>query len=67
MLTSRIPDEMNKRNMKPADLVEAGIVSPRIAYSIYRGSTKLRLATLAKLCQLFGVQFLDDLIKYEPE
>ena len=53
--------------MKPKDLVDAGIVSQRSAYKIYDGSTALRLQTLAQLCQLFGVRFLDDLIEYEPD
>ena len=56
---------MNKRGMKPKDLVDAGIVSQRIAYEIYNGTTKLRVHTLAKLCKLFGVQFLDDLIELD--
>ena len=67
MLTSKIPTEMNKRGLKPTDLVDAGVVSQRIAYEIYKGSTKLRLSTLAELCRLFGVRFLDDLIEYTPD
>ena len=67
MLTSKIPDQMKIRSLKPSDLVEAGIVSRRIAYEIYKGSTKLRLSTLAELCRLFGVRFLDDLIEYTPD
>ena len=67
MITSKIPEQMRKRNLKPSDLVDAGIVSRRIAYEIYKGSTKLRLSTLAKLCRLFGVRFLDDLIEYTPD
>ena len=67
MLTSNIPNEMNTRGLKPADLVDAGVVSQRIAYEIYKGSTKLRLSTLAELCRLFEVQFLDDLISFNPD
>ena len=67
MLTSNIPNEMKKRGMKPQDLVEAGIVSQRIAYNIYYGATNLRLHTLAQLCKLFEVQFLDDLIALDPD
>ena len=67
MLKSKVPQEMEKRNLKPSDLVDAGIVSRRIAYEIYKGSTKLRLSTLAELCRLFGVRFLDDLIEYTPD
>ena len=53
--------------MKPQDLVEAGVVSPRIAREIYKGSTKLRLHTLEELCKLFDVRFLDDLISYSKD
>ena len=67
MLKSNIPQEMQKRNMKPQDLIDGGICSQRIAYEIYKGSTKLRLSTLAELCRLFEVQFLDDLIEYTPD
>ena len=67
MLKSNVPLEMEKRNMKPQDLVDAGVVSPRIAREIYKGSTKLRLHTLEELCKLFDVKFLDDLISYLPD
>ena len=67
MLKSNIPQEMNKRGMKPRDLVESGVASQGLAYKIYKGDTNLTLKTLARLCQLFGVQFLDDLIEYKPE
>ena len=67
MLKSKVPQEMEKRDLKPSDLVDAGIVSRRIAYEIYKGSTKLRLSTLAELCRLFGGRFLDDLIEYTPD
>ena len=58
---------MDKRGLKPQDLVRAGIVSPRIAREIYGGTVKLRLRTLAKLCDLMDVKFLDDLMEYKPE
>ena len=64
MLKSRIPKEMKKRGLKPQDLVRAGVVTPRIAREIYyEGSVKLRLSTLAKLCELMDVKFLDDLME----
>ena len=67
MLTSKIPKQMEMRGLKPTDLVEAGVASQGLAYKIYNGDTNLTLKTLAKLCQLFGVQFLDDLIAFDPD
>ena len=67
MLVSKIPQEMDKRGLKPADLVEAGIVSQRSAYKIYSGDTSLRLHTLGQLCKWLGVRFLDDLVEFTPD
>ena len=67
MLKSKIPEQMEMRNMTAQDLVSAGVVSPRIAREIFKGSTKLRLSTLEELCKLFDVRFLDDLISYLPD
>ena len=66
MLKSRVPIEMNKRDMKPGDLVDAGI-SQGLAYKIYSGDTRLTLSTLEKLCNLLDAKFLDDLIEYTPD
>ena len=67
MLKSNIPNEMKKRGMTAQDLVDANVVSLRIAYEISKGSTKLRLSTLEELCKLFEVTFLDDLISFLPD
>ena len=67
MLKSNIPLEMEKRNMTPQDLVKADVVSQGLAYKIASGSTNLQLETLNRLCDLFEVRFLDDLIEYIPE
>ena len=58
---------MKKRDMKAQDLIDTGIVSHRIAYNIAGGATNITLNTLAKLCRLFEVRFLDDLVAYDPE
>ena len=67
MLKSNIPNEMNKRGLTPKDLVEAGVASQGLAYKIYNGDTSLTLNTLERLCRLFEVRFLDDLVEYTPD
>ena len=58
---------MQKRNLTPNDLAELTGMSTRTAYRLQNGTTNIRLTTLAMLCQLFDVRFLDDLVAYEPE
>jgi len=67
MLKSNIPMEMKKRNMTPVQLSEITGMSTRTAYRLWKGDVNITLNTLAMLCQLFNVQFLDDLVKYTPD
>ena len=67
MITSKIPLQLKIKGWRPYEIAKRTGVSPNTAQRLARGDTNFSIATLGKLCQLFQVRDVNEVIEYTPD
>ena len=67
MITSKVPQQLNIRNWKPVELSKRTGMSTQTAARLAKGDTNFSVSTLLKLCDLFQVRNINEVIEYKPD
>jgi predicted transcriptional regulator len=60
---SKVPELLKERGLRPIDLIRQGMAMSS-AYRAARGYWDFNLKTALQLCNILGVNSLDDIIEY---
>jgi DNA-binding Xre family transcriptional regulator len=63
---NKIPKLLEERGLTPMDLIHQGMAY-NTAYRVARGELDFTLTTALQLCNILGVNSLDDIIEYRKD
>ena len=67
MLISKVPQQLALRSWTPHELSKRAGMSSQTGQRLARGDTDFSLSTLLKLCDLFQVRKISEVIEYKQE